>query len=178
LEARDIALTGRNYGLELFLRRDFAQKLGGFLSYTLSRTERTSGPNTFLAGFDRPHVLSLVLGYDLGGGFRAGGRAYYASGRHYTVACPTPDCGPSPGAPTGGGSFLQEGRVKGFFRLDLRVEKRWRFQSGSWLALTFEWFNALLASETQTRVWDPERGLQTQTRSPLTLPSIGIEAGY
>jgi TonB family protein len=176
LEARSAHLTGRNYGLELFLRRDFAQRLGGFLSYTLSRTERTSGATTFLAGFDRPHVLSAVLGYDLGGGFRVGGRAYYASGRHYTLACPTPDCGPV-SAPTGE-VFLQQGRVKGFFRLDFRFEKRWRFQSGSWIAATFEWFNALLADETQTRVWDPQLGIRTETRSPLTLPSIGIEAGY
>ncbi len=179
LEARDAQLTGRNYGLELFLRRDFAQRLGGFLSYTLSRTERSGGRNTFLAGFDRPHVLSFVLGYDLGHGFRVGGRAYYASGRHYTVACPTPDCGPAP-LPTSPSAevYVQEGRVKGFFRLDVRFEKRWRFQSGSWVAATFEWFNALLADETQTRVWDPQVGLRTDTRSPLTLPSIGIEAGY
>src|SRR5690606_3015133 len=39
LEARELDVSGRNYGLELFLRRDFAQRLGGFLSYTLSRTE-------------------------------------------------------------------------------------------------------------------------------------------
>ncbi|RYZ04559.1 MAG: TonB family protein [Myxococcales bacterium] len=177
LEARSAGLTGRNYGLELFLRRDFAQRLGGFLSYTLSRTERTSGPSTFLAGFDRPHVLSAVLGYDLGGGFRVGGRAYYASGRHYTLACPTPDCGPASDAGTGE-LFVQQGRMKGFFRLDARFEKRWRFQSGSWVAATFEWFNALLSSETQTRVWHPQVGVRTETRSPLTLPSIGIEAGY
>ena len=181
LETRDSALTGRNYGLELFLRRDFAQRLGGFLSYTLSRTERSAGRNTFLAGFDRPHVVSLVLGYDLGGGFRVGGRAYYASGRHYTIACPTPDCAAlGPGMPTRTAApYVFEGRVDGFFRLDVRFEKRWRFASGSFIAATFEWFNALLASETMTKYWDPDiGGIHTQTRSPLTLPSIGIEAGY
>lgn len=180
LEAREPALVGRNYGLELFLRRDFAQRLGGFLSYTLSRTERSAGPNTFLAGFDRPHVLSAVLGYDLGAGFRIGGRAYYASGRHYTIACPTPECDAlQPNSPPPSAQYIYEGRVKGFFRLDVRVEKRWRFASGSWIAGTFEWFNALLARETQTRFWDQQRGgIHTQSRSPLTLPSIGIEAGY
>jgi TonB family protein len=180
LETRELALTGRNYGLELFLRRDFAQRLGGFLSYTLSRTERSAGPNTFLAGFDRPHVVSLVLGYDLGGGFRIGGRAYYASGRHYTIRCPTPDCAArSPTAPTRAEPYVFEGRVAGFFRLDARFEKRWRFASGSFVAATFEWFNALLASETMTKFWDPDLGgIHTETQSPLTLPSIGIEVGY
>jgi TonB family protein len=180
LETRDLALTGRNYGLELFLRRDFAQRLGGFLSYTLSRAERSAGPNTFLAGFDRPHVVSLVLGYDLGGGFRVGGRGYYASGRHYTIACPTPDCAAlGPGMSPRAGPHVFEGRVDGFFRLDVRFEKRWRFASGSFVAATFEWFNALLASETMTKYWDPAiGGIHTETQSPLTLPSIGIEAGY
>lgn len=181
LTAREVGISGRNYGLELFLRRDFAQRLGGFLSYTLSRTERTAGSRTFLAGFDRPHVLSAVLGYDLGSGFRIGGRAYYASGRHYTVACPTEDCAALPmnGAAPARADYLHEGRVEGFFRLDVRFEKRWRFASGSFVALTAEWFNALLAEETMSRYWDPVRGgIRTETRSPLTLPSIGVEAGY
>ncbi|MES1188798.1 MAG: TonB family protein [Myxococcales bacterium] len=182
LETKELALSGRNYGLELFLRRDFAQRLGGFLSYTLSRTERTAGPATFLSGFDRPHVVSAVLGYDLGRGFRIGGRAYYASGRHYTISCPTPDCaaaGPPGMPPVVDGGYVFEGRVPGFFRLDVRFEKRWRFASGSFVAATFEWFNALLASETMSKYWDAANGgIRTQTRSPLTLPSIGIEAGY
>ncbi len=183
LETKELTLTGRNYGLELFLRRDFAQRLGGFLSYTLSRTERSAGPITFLSGFDRPHVVSAVLGYDLGGGYRVGGRAYYASGRHYTITCPTQDCAAAdptmPPMPTQPGGYVFEGRVNGFFRLDVRFEKRWRFASGSFIAATFEWFNALLASETMDKYWDAARGgIRTQTRSPLTLPSIGIEAGY
>jgi hypothetical protein len=117
-----------------------------------------------------------VLGYDLGSGFRLGGRAYYASGRHYFLACPTPDCGP--GDAQAERPFTSEGHVDGFFRLDLRFEKRWRFASGSWVAATFEWFNALLARETGGRYWDPMRGVVTESRSPLTLPSIGVEAGY
>jgi TonB family protein len=186
LETKELELTGRNYGLELFLRRDFAQRLGGFLSYTLSRTERSAGPSTFLSGFDRPHVVSAVLGYDLGRGYRVGGRAYYASGRHYTIACPTADCAAAdptlpavPIRPSHPGGYVYEGRVNGFFRLDVRFEKRWRFTSGSFIAATFEWFNALVASETMDKYWDAAQGgIRTQTRSPLTLPSIGIEAGY
>jgi hypothetical protein len=177
LEAQEFAATGRNYGLELFLRRDFAERLGGFLSYTLSRTERTVGSASVLASFDRPHVVSLVLGYDLGAGFRIGGRAYYASGRRYYVACPTPDC--APGDPMQPRAFLQQGRLDGFFRLDLRFEKRWRLKSGAWIAATAEWFNALLAEEANEKFWDPVHGgLVTSARSPITLPSVGIEAGY
>jgi TonB family protein len=176
LQAEEFQVSGRNYGLELFLRRDFAERLGGFLSYTLSRTERTAGPATYLSDFDRPHVLSAVLGYDLGAGFRLGGRAYYASGRPYFLACPTADCGP--GDPQAERPFLVEDRVEGFFRLDVRFEKRWRLTSGAWIAATLEWFNALLADEKMQKYWDPMRGVVEDSQSPLTLPSIGIEAGY
>jgi hypothetical protein len=63
--------------------------------------------------------------------------------------------------------------------LDVRFEKRWRLSSGAWIAATAEWFNALLAEEANQKHWDPVRGgLVTESRSPLTLPSIGIEAGY
>lgn len=179
IETREFQATARNYGLELFLRRDFAERLGGFLSYTLSRTERAAGSFEALSSFDRPHVLSAVLGYDLGAGFRLGGRAYYASGRRYVVACPTPDCGPGDADPNQARPYLQQGRVAAFFRVDVRFEKRWRLGSSAWLAATAEWFNALLAEEANEKHWDPVRGgLLTDSRSPLTLPSIGIEAGY
>ena len=47
------------------------------------------------------------------------------------------------------------------------------------LAATFEWFNALLASEATGAQWNPSRGgLVEEDRSPLTLPSIGIEASF
>ncbi len=177
IDSKETELIGKDYGFELFLRRDFTEKLGGFLSYTLSRTERVLGSQTELSSFDRTHVISAVLGYDLGKGFRIGGRMYYTSGRPYFAACGTPDCGP--GDPLGPRPYLRTGRMPSFMRVDTRFEKRWRFASGAWLAGTFEWFNALLASETQNIDWDPVRGgLRADVRSPLTLPSIGIEAGY
>jgi hypothetical protein len=64
-----------------------------------------------------------------------------------------------------------------FSRLDVRFEKKWTFASGTWLAATFEWFNTLLAREVDSAAWRPQ-GLVLDGRSPLTLPSIGIEGGY
>jgi hypothetical protein len=162
--------------MHIYLSTDFSHSHLGFLSYTLSRTERIAGSATRLSGFDRPHVLSAVLGYDLGSGFRLGGRAYYASGRRYALFCPTPDCGP--GDFEAARPHLVEGRVEGFFRLDVRFEKRWRFASGSWIAGTLEWFNALLAEEPTEKYWHPLQGVVSESQSPLTLPSIGIEVGY
>ncbi|HET9960090.1 MAG TPA: TonB-dependent receptor plug domain-containing protein [Polyangiaceae bacterium] len=166
---------GRSYGVEQFLRRDFTQALGGFISYTLARAEGTDGRNTLLSGFDRTHVLSGVLGYDFGAGFRFGARAYYASGRPYRVACPTIDCGP--GDPRDPPVIIRSRRMPGFFRLDLRFEKRFEFEHGFWLTATAEWFNATLSREVED-VDYTSRGLYFDRQSALTLPSIGLEFGY
>jgi hypothetical protein len=167
----------RNFGAEVFLRRHFTERLGGFVAYTLSRTERTFRRETRASFFDRTHVVSAVAGYNLGRGFRIGSRAYYTSGRPYVIACPTADCGP--GDPAAPRPHLVEGRLPGFFRLDLRFEKRWRLSSGAWISAAFEWFNALLAGEITDADWNATRGgVLYEERSPLTLPSIGVEVGY
>jgi TonB family protein len=169
-----------NQGIELFLRRDFTERLGGFVSYTLSRADRYLGNAEELSVFDRPHVLSVVLGYDLGKGFRAGGRYVLMSGRPYNIGCFTPDCvttSPPPMPPPETFPYTHSGRFPAFSRLDVRFEKKWRFDSGAWIAATFEWFNALLAREYDNAYLSPH-GIAFSGRSPLTLPSIGVEAGY
>jgi TonB family protein len=180
----DVEGRSHNYGFELFLRRDFTERLGGFLSYTLSRADRERGTQEELSIFDRPQVLSVVLGYDLGHGFRFGARYYMESGRPYTVGCPTPGCAPlrAPPFPPSVGAdssspYQATGRFPYFARLDTRFEKKWTFSKGEWIAATFEWFNALLAREKDNVQWTPQ-GIAITGRSPLTLPSIGVEAGY
>jgi hypothetical protein len=170
-------LRSRNYGAEVFLRRDFTQRLGGILSYTLSWANGTDGRSTFETAYDRRHVLSLVLGYRLGNGFRLGGRMYYNSGRPFRFACATPGCGPAdPVAPR---PFVVDGRFPSFLRGDVRFEKRWDLSEGRWLTATFEWFNAGIARELDGVEWSPTRGgLSFTGQSPLTLPSVGIEAGF
>jgi hypothetical protein len=168
-------VSGRSFGAEQFVRRDFTRRLAGFFSYTLSRTEEKYGALTLRSPYDRTHVVSAVVGYDLGGGYRIGARGYLASGRSVRVWCPTPDCGP--GDPMAPRRFTRDVDVPAFFRLDVRFEKRWKLGERAWITGTFEWFNALLASEVQgvdyTRL-----GISLDRQSPLTLPSIGVEAGW
>jgi hypothetical protein len=169
-------IHGRSFGLEQFLRRDFTKKLGGFLSYTLSRAEGLVGREEVLSSHDRTHVLSAVLGYDFGAGFRLGVRGYVASGKARSVACPTPDCGPGDGSLPR--PYVRDLRLPAFSRVDFRFEKKFRFQSGFWITGTLEWFNALLAEEVDTIYWEPAVGLVEDRQSALTLPSIGVELGW
>ncbi len=60
--------TGRAYGLELFIKKN-SGRLNGWISYTLSRTEKTldeiNSGRTFASKYDRLHNVSVVNSYSL-----------------------------------------------------------------------------------------------------------------
>jgi TonB family protein len=172
IDAEQRSFSGRNYGVEAFLRRDFSERLGGFLAYTLSRTELTTGRETFPSEFDRPHLVSASLGYDFGAGIRVGVRTYYASGQRFFFGC-----GPS-GASVDAPGFCRRGRLPDFFRLDTRLEKRWTFSSGSWIGVNFEWFNATVSKEAYDVEVADNGTLRPRYQPALTIPSVGLEAGF
>jgi hypothetical protein len=171
IDADQRDFSGRNYGAEAFLRRDFSERLGGFLAYTLSRTEQTTGRETFPSEFDRTHLLSASLGYDFGAGIRWGWRAYYASGQRWTFGCD-----PNGATPVVGGCL--RGRLPAFFRVDTRLEKRWTFASGAWIGVNFEWFNVAVAKEAYDIEVGPTGALRPRYQPALTIPSLGLEAGF
>jgi len=150
---------GQAVGLEVFLRRSLSNKLGGFVSYTLSRSLRSLPNATFPSAFDRTHDASAALAYDLGKRWRAGARLVFYTGVPKTIA--------SRGLVVQPPSLHPE-RDPGFFRLDLRVEKRWLVGARGYLSLVFELLNATLSKET----------IASQTIGPVTIPSIGVEAGF
>ncbi|MGC4086541.1 MAG: hypothetical protein QM756_01340 [Polyangiaceae bacterium] len=49
LQAFEVRTMGHAYGLELYLKRALTSKLGGFLSYTLSRSTRSYGNRSYIA---------------------------------------------------------------------------------------------------------------------------------
>jgi len=67
LEGELLYGKGRSYGLELFARKSTG-KINGWISYTLSRTERKidglNRNNWYAAKYDRRHILSVVAIYD------------------------------------------------------------------------------------------------------------------
>jgi hypothetical protein len=175
----DETQLGESYGLEAFVHRDFTQRLGGFVSYTLGRTTGTVGGVTQRVTWDRTHVLSVVAGYDLGRGWRLGARVFFESGRPLAPICLT-GCS-SPGGPAT--TYKPSGDLPSFWRVDARLEKRWTFPAGQWLAATLECFNVL---DTPEPVGDrstagqrpPSPGaIEVTYQSAIILPTIGIEGG-
>jgi len=153
--------NGSSYGLELFLKRRLTSRLGGFVSYTLSRSVRTFDNQQFVATFDRTHVANGALAYNLGRNWRAGTRVTFYTGL------------PKAADPTNPNST----RLPPFFRVDLRLEKRWQLSRRVWLSFIAEWMNATLSKEAISTTCTLQ-GCQTQTIGPITIPSLGIEGGF
>jgi hypothetical protein len=184
-------VPGRAYGVELLLRRPLGKRLGGWLSYTLSRSMRKAHFVTPSGGDavanvasegDRTHVLSAILAYDLGRMWRAGGRFVFYTGQPYSSLegnVPVPP--------------YNSKRLDPFFRLDLRLEKRWQLGQNGWIAFVLEGQNVTLSKESTTvglncmtdgRINMGGSGA-TQTTTcttpkvgPITIPSVGVEASF
>jgi len=107
--------TGRAYGGEVLIRRESKTGVFGWLSYTLSRSERlrsqTSNGQTTTAwvpyDFDRTHLINVVAGLPLRRNWDLGVRWQYQSGAPVPVT-----------------SGYNAARKDGYMRFDLRVDKR------------------------------------------------------
>lgn len=158
-DAAEQRSLGSGVGFELFVRRNLTQKLGGYLSYTLSRSTRTLDGYTFPSAVDRTHVGSAALAYNLGSHWRAGTRFAFYTG--------IPINEPINGLITPPPAENPE-RGPAFYRLDIRLEKRWTLSPTAWISVVMEVLNTTLQKET---FGDEEIG-------PVTIPSIGVEAAF
>jgi hypothetical protein len=156
---------GSAYGLEVSLQRSLSKRLGGFLSYTFSRSTRSHDRIHTLSAVDRPHVINTALGYDLGKRWRVGTRLAYASGI------------PAQTITEEGHIYDGFGRGHPFVRVDFRLEKRWVLSERAWWALTAELFNATLSTEVTSRTCT-QRGCYSEELGPVTIPSLGVEAAF
>jgi hypothetical protein len=102
---------GRAYGAEVLIRRQSKTGVFGWVSYTLSRSERQRDGKWAAYDFDRTHLLNLVAGLPLRRNWDIGLRGQYQSGKPTTT--------------TGG---YNAARGNGYMRFDLRIDKRavWR----------------------------------------------------
>jgi hypothetical protein len=160
----DVRALGSSYGAEVMVQRSLTRRLGGLLSYTLSRSVRSRDNINSLSAFDHTHVASLALGYDLGNKWRIGARGTFTTGvptRTLTVS------GPSFGGERG----------PPFFRLDLRLEKRFRLGEHGYWGITAEVVNANAGTEVTARSCNAVR-CTTAAVGPLVLPNVGVEAGF
>lgn len=170
LELRD----GRSYGVELLLRRALTERLYGWLTYTLSKSERVYPPLNIVAAsdWDQRHILNLVTSYRLGGGYQIGGRIHYHTGRPYPVFDEaTLSSGGNQDRPP-----IFYGKLPDFFQLDLRFDKRWVFDR-----YTLDFFVEIINTTASRQVFDLKRrqdGSLDERGFRIALPSLGLHAEW
>ncbi|MBL8608156.1 MAG: energy transducer TonB [Myxococcales bacterium] len=198
----DERVRGRTVGLEVFLRRSLTKRFTGWLSYTLSKTTRaTNAPveivdlgrvpaspveqreflrdtvkrglaGTIPGEFDRRHVLNVIGAFDIGAGFRAGGRFVFYTGTPYSPKINGIDVPP-----------YNSQRIPDFWRVDVRLEKRWKLRDPAYISAVIEWMNVAFREEAfgvecvreEGRLYDR---CGAQMIGPITIPSIGLEGAF
>ena len=160
----NLRTDGHAYGLELMVRRSLARKLGGFLSYTLSHSQRFSGRISGPATTDRIHVLNIAASYDLGKNWRFGSRLLLYTGIPAKVAYVEAARHPP--------------RTPAFWRVDFKLEKRWYIKKPDrWWGFNIEVLNTTLNKEKLTGSCNAF-SCKFDELGPITVPSIAFEGAY
>ncbi len=124
--------TGSGYaqGVEFALQKKFTDGFVGSASYSYSISKRRDYESLDLYDFEyeRPHILNLIFGLEIGSGWQIGAKFQYASGNPYT---------PVIGVVKKNNSFyVVEGaknsaRYPDYHKLDIRIDKQFVFDSWS-----------------------------------------------
>jgi TonB family protein len=126
----DNGAKGRVLGLEVMARHELHSNLFVWLAYTLSKAERKDpGSERYRPfDFDQTHILTLVSSYRLPRNWEVGARFRYVTGNLYTpVTGAVYDADADEYEPLS--ARVNSGRVPAFHQLDIRIDKRWVYES-------------------------------------------------
>jgi outer membrane receptor protein involved in Fe transport len=117
--------TGSGYaeGIEFSVQKKFINGFVGSASYSFSTSQRKDTPAQSFYDFeyDRPHIINLIAGMEVGSGWQIGAKFQFASGNPYT---------PVLAVTSKNGSFylvdgpINSARNPDYHKLDIRVDKQ------------------------------------------------------
>jgi hypothetical protein len=170
--------TGRVYGAELFVEHAFSNNFSGWISYTLSRAERTDSGATESRrfDFDQPHILALVASYLLPDNWQLGARWRLVSG--------------SPTTPVLGGVFdsaldgytpvygeTNSDRLPYFQQVDVRVDKTWIYNTWR-LSAYLSFINATNHANVEALTYSYDYSEQGSINGLPILPVFGMKGEW
>jgi TonB family protein len=170
---RDNGGIGRVYGLEVAGRWTPGGAFSGFLSYTLSRSERDDGMGWRPFDYDQTHILSISGSYKLGRGWELGSTFRLVTG--------------NPETPVIGAVFdadidsyravygaVNSARAPMFHRLDIRVEKQFQL-GGHHFAGYLDLQNAYNHKNSEGTAYNFDFSERSDTPGMPLLPSLGLK---
>ena len=159
----DNAGIGDARGLDLSLKEEMGERFFGWISYSLSKSERN---NPLSQGwtpyaYDQPDILNVVASYSPDPGWTLGAKLRYNSGPLIE--------------PPGTNQYTR--RLDDYLRLDVQADHTWRFNTWS-LRLYGGVLNLLNRANPSGEYTNALTG-QTETTYDLPrLPNLGLEATY
>lgn len=169
-------MEGRAVGLEVMIRKRFGGRFYGWLSYTLSRAERLRPPNDWeLFELDQTHILNLAWTVQLGADWSLGARFTLTSGNPYfPIQGARYDADRDRYEPI----YAEErDRLQVFHRLDVRLDKRWRFDT--WMIEAYlDIQNVYNASNPESRRYSFDYTVETDGASVPILPTLGVRGVF
>ncbi|MES1157793.1 MAG: TonB-dependent receptor [Haliangium ochraceum] len=168
---------GRIYGLEVHTKVQPTGRLFGFVSYTLSRSERNDhGEGWRLFDYDQTHILTVASGYRLGRGWDVGGTFRMVSGNPGTpVVGSIYDANRDYYAPVYGATNSIRDPL--FHRLDVRVEKSWKFQAWK-LATYLDLQNAYNRRSQEGLQYSYDYSKRAKIEGLPIIPSLGLRGEF
>lgn len=166
--------VGRIYGGELSARLRPTDQSTGFLSYTLSRSQRRdhAGDDWRLFNWDQTHILTLSGAHTLGRGWNLSGTFRYVTGTPYTAVVASVYNANTDTYKAVYGA-VNGARSNAFHRLDVRIEKTWAIRSGS-LALYLDVQNAYDHQGDEGRVYNYNFTQSGTIPGLPIIPSLGL----
>ncbi|WP_404365808.1 TonB-dependent receptor domain-containing protein [Corallococcus coralloides] len=170
--------VGRIYGFELLVRRALTDRLFGWISYTLSRSERRDAPGARWRKFDndQTHVLTAIASYKLPKGWEVGARFRFASGNPTTpVLGAKRDDTTDVFIPYYG--LVNSQRLPSFNQLDIRVDKNLVFDTWN-LDLYLDLTNAYNNQSVEGVAYNYNYSKREYFKGLPILPVLGLKGAF
>ena len=169
---------GRVYGAQLLVRLELWRNLFGWVSYTLSRSERLdhTDQDWHLFQYDQTHILTMLASYKLPRGFQIGLRFRYTTGNPYTAtASAFYDSNTDRYQPIQGPLFGD--RVGSFVQLDARFDKTFTFNRWK-LSLYLDLQNVTNTANPESVTYNYNYTQQNVITGLPILPAFGIRGEF
>jgi len=170
---------GRAYGAEFYLKKNKG-RLTGWISYTLSKTERQvmsiNNDNWFPARFDKPHNFTSVAIYEL--------NKRLTLSSNFTITSGTPATFPTNGYSWGGISLgnnynnvRNNNRIPAYHRLDLAAtlkarKKLFGIGEGEWVFSIYNVYNRRNSFSVYTRQNDDKPTVSDRAQNMLRTEAV------
>lgn len=169
---------GRIYGAELLLRHDMTRRFFGWVSYSISRSERRDHPGDAYRPFmlDQTHILTLVASWKLPWKMEAGARFRYVTGNPQTpIIGSIYDADSDVYFPLPGETNSE--RMGAYHQFDVRVDKRFVFDTWM-LALYLDVQNAYNRLNPEGYFYSYDFRQRTTVTGLPIIPSIGVKGEF